>query len=172
MTNTHMTNTLACVAFPSLPFPYPLIPLFLLSSQFSRRTRAETLATQATNTPIYLGTEILLPSDFSIPLVTIHYIHHCTSPIIHPVCTPKFSITFVFNEKLKAMLMHNLGAGGGGIRCITMVRMTNKNKEQGYWNYHKTQHIERKQKHTETNPAFSTVLLFNRNSQAVITPSL
>ena len=109
-----MTNTLAYVAFPSLPFPSPFIPLFLLSSQFSRRTRAETLATQATNTPTYLTTEILLPSNFSIPLVTIHYIHHCTSPIIHPVCTPKFSITFVFNEKLKAMLMQNLGAGKGG----------------------------------------------------------
>ena len=96
------------------------------------------------------------------------------SPIIHPVCIPKFSITFVCNENLKAMLMQNLGAGGGGwwIRCITMVRMTNKNKKQRYWNYHKTQHIERKQKHTEINPAFSRVLLFNRNSQAVITPSL
>ena len=86
MTNTHMTNTLACVAFPSLPSR--LIPLFLLSSQFSRRTRAETLATQATNTPIYLGTEILLPSDFSIPLVTIHYIHHLyishNTPCFHP----------------------------------------------------------------------------------------
>ena len=96
------------------PLPLPPHSSFLLSSQFSRRTRAETLATQATNTPIYLRTEILLPSDFSIPLVTIHYIHHCTSPIIHPVCTPKFSITFVFNEKLKAMLMQNLGAGEGG----------------------------------------------------------
>ena len=74
ITNTHMTNTLACVAFPSLPSPF--IPLFLLSSQFSQRTRAETLASQATNTQTYLTTEILLPSNFSIPLVTIHYIHH------------------------------------------------------------------------------------------------
>ena len=68
--------------------PLPLIPLFLLLSQFSRRTRAETLATQATNTPIYLTTEILLPSNFSIPLVTIHYIHHLyishNTPCLHP----------------------------------------------------------------------------------------
>ena len=33
-------------AFPSLPSPSPLIPFFLLSSQFSRRTCAETLAMQ------------------------------------------------------------------------------------------------------------------------------
>ena len=33
--------------FPSLPSPFPVIPFFLLSSQLSRRTRAETLATQA-----------------------------------------------------------------------------------------------------------------------------
>ena len=56
--------------------------------QFSRRTRAETLATQATNTPVYLTTEILLPSDFSIPSVTIHYIHHLyishNTPCFHP----------------------------------------------------------------------------------------
>ena len=78
------------------------------------------------------------------------------SPIIHPVCTPKFSITFVCNENLKAMLMQNLGAGGGGggISCITMVRMTNKNKKQRYWNYHKTQHIERKPKTYGNKPSF------------------
>ena len=33
--------------FPSLPSPSPLIPFFLLSSQLSRRTRAEMLAMQA-----------------------------------------------------------------------------------------------------------------------------
>ena len=68
--------------------PLPPHSSFLLSSQFSRRTRAETLATQATNTPIYLTTEILLPSNFSIPLVTIHYIHHLyishNTPCLHP----------------------------------------------------------------------------------------
>ena len=36
-------------AFPSFPFPSPVIPFFLFSSQLSRRTRAEMLATQATN---------------------------------------------------------------------------------------------------------------------------
>ena len=170
MTNTHMTKTLACVAFPSLPSP--LIPLFLLSSQFSRRTRAETLATQATNTPIYLGTEILLPSDFSIPLVTIHYIHHLYISHDTPCLHPQIFHNLCFKWEIEGNAYAKFGGGGGGIRCITMVRMTNKNKEQGYWNYYKTQHIERKQKHTEINPAFSRVLLFNRNSQAVITPSL
>ena len=37
-------------AFPSLPSSSPVIPFFLLSSQLSRRTRAETLATQAKGT--------------------------------------------------------------------------------------------------------------------------
>ena len=37
-------------AFPSFPSPSPVIPFFfLLSSQLSRRTRAETLATKATD---------------------------------------------------------------------------------------------------------------------------
>ena len=38
-------------AFPSFPSPFPVIPFFLLSSQPTRQTGAETLATQA-NRPL------------------------------------------------------------------------------------------------------------------------
>ena len=41
-------------AVPSLPSPSPFIPFFLLSSQFSRRTRAEPLATQAKEPTAYI----------------------------------------------------------------------------------------------------------------------
>ena len=46
----------------------------------------------------------------------------CTSPIMHRICPPKSCITFVFHfswvlqpsqEKLKTMVMQNLGGGGG-----------------------------------------------------------
>ena len=46
---------------PSFPSPSPVIPFFLLSSRRSRRTRAETLATQAT------------------ALVVFHMAHHVTA---------------------------------------------------------------------------------------------
>ena len=51
---------------PSFPSPSPVIPLFLLSSQLSRRTREETLATQARSwgTCFFLCPSILKKGSF------------------------------------------------------------------------------------------------------------
>ena len=59
-------------------------------------------------------------------LITVHSANSiyatCTSPVMHPICLPKFCITFVFHlswvlqpsqEKLKTMLMQSFFWGGG-----------------------------------------------------------
>ena len=57
-------------AFPSLPSSSPVISFFLLSSQLSRRTRAETLATQAKG--ILAGVSALYGvGDFTIDFIVI-----------------------------------------------------------------------------------------------------
>ena len=58
-------------AFPSFPSPSPVIPFFLLSSQLSRLTRGETLATQPKeyqNRAAYIYSQVLWKSAFVLQI--------------------------------------------------------------------------------------------------------
>ena len=71
----------------------------------------------------YASILILISKNINLEKILVHAT--CTSPIMHLICAPhpKFCITFVFyfswalqpsQEKLKVMLMQNIGRVGGG----------------------------------------------------------